>query len=565
MDSSNHPLPVVSTENRFSDDRPLQALLARHVSPSGRALSEPWLREMGRLSAGPIDELAFQADANPPVLERYDRRGDRADRVVYHAAYRGLEEMSFGRGIVGNFYDERNRVCLGPHEWQVKFAMCYLFAQAEQGVYCPIAMTDAAAHLLERNAVPELQDKFLPGLTASRLEDLKTGAMFLTEREGGSDVGANTATARAADGGFRITGDKWFCSNVSAGIMMVLARVVHADGGTVPGTRGLGLFLVPATLDDGSPNALRIKRLKNKLGTRSMPTGEVSLRDAVGYPVGPVSEGFRIMTGMLNVCRMHNAVAALALTRRVLWEAAEYAAQRKAFGKPVDSYLLVQDLLCGLFAELEAGLEILFSVGLDFQDGGSDAETLGCLRLMTPLLKLNTAKLAVRAASEAVELLGGNGFIEEYVTARFYRDAQVLPVWEGTTNILYLDALRWIVKAKAHRAVGARIERLLAPAAATPLGEVVENLRQQNASLQSGFEQLDQVPQEAAPLAVKRLCDALWPLYGLARLLPHAGNNYRVAAVVHRLLMKMSGPAAPLQPEELPQAYQAIVRDACSA
>ena len=564
MDSSNHPLPIVTSENRFAEDRPLQALLARHVSPSARALAEPWLREMGQLSAGPVDELAFQADANPPVLERYDRRGDRADRVVYHAAYRGLEEMSFGRGIVGNFYDERNRVCLGPHEWQVKFAMCYLFAQAEQGVYCPIAMTDAAAHLVELHAAPELRDKFLPGLTASRLEDLKTGAMFLTEREGGSDVGANTALAHAGDGGYRITGDKWFCSNASAQIMMVLARVIQADGGTIPGTRGLGLFLVPATLDDGSPNALRIKRLKNKLGTRSMPTGEVTLRDAIGYPVGPVSEGFRIMTGMLNVCRMHNAVAALALTRRVLWEAAEYAAQRKAFGKPVDSYLLVQDLLCGLFAELEAGLEVLFSVGLDFQDGGSDPETLGCLRLMTPLLKLNTAKLAVRAASEAVELLGGNGFIEEYVTARFYRDAQVLPVWEGTTNILYLDALRWIVKAKAHRAVGARIERLLAPAAATPLGEVVENLRQQNASLQSGFEQLDQVPQEAAPLAVKRLCDALWPLYGLARLLPHAGNNYRVAAVVHRLLMKMSGPAAPLQAEELPQAYQTIVRDACT-
>jgi acyl-CoA dehydrogenase len=294
-----------------------------------------------------------------------------------------------------------------------------------------------------------------------------------------------------------------------------------------------------------------------------MPTGEVSLRDAAGYPLGPVTEGFHIMTDMLNICRMHNSVAALALTRRVLWESAKWVAQRRTFGKPVDSYLLVQDLLCDLFSDLEAGLEVLFSIGLDFQTGGSDEETRGCLRLLTPLMKLNTARLAVRASSEAVELLGGTGFVEEYITARFYRDAQVLPVWEGTTNILYLDALRWVLKAKAHRAVCARMERLLAPAASTALGEVVTNLRQQIASLERGFEQLEQVPKEAAPLAVKRLCDALWPLYGLARLLPHAGNSYRIAAVVHRLLMKLSGTSAPLQANELPQAYQAIVRDAC--
>jgi alkylation response protein AidB-like acyl-CoA dehydrogenase len=515
MAAFENPIPLVVAKNRYTEDPALQALLARHVCTAARETAEPWLVEMGGLSAGRLNELAFDADAHPPTLERYDARGQRIDRVVYHPAHDELERLSFGRGIVGRCYDAENRAKLGDHLWQAKFAVCYEFAQAEQGLYCPIAMTDAAAHLIEHHASDELRAEYLPRLTAS---DAQTqGAMFLTEREGGSDVGANTTVATERDGQWRITGEKWFCSNAGAEVMMVLARA----GG--PGTRGLGLFLVPRTGNSIHGNSVQIQRLKNKLGTRSIPTGEVSFREAIGFPVGPVDAGFHTMTAMLNVCRMHNAVASLGLTRRVLWEAATYLASRRAFGRTVDSYGLVQDTLCQLFAELEGGLEVLFVVARDFADPNPNAETRARLRLLTPLLKLNTARLAVRAASEAIELLGGNGYIEESVTARFFRDAQVLPVWEGTTNILYLDALRWIVKERAHRAL----------------------------TDDPAFDSIATLPQETQPVEAKRLCDRLWPRYIAGRL---SGRDPRLDAISKRLLGSGAG--------SLVDEYQLIVRGA---
>ncbi len=551
--SRNHPIPAVISRNRYAEDPALQALLRRHLSPAALAIAEPWFEEMGALAAGPINELAFVADAHPPVLERYDSRGDRADRVVYHPAYRELERLSFGWGIISRFYEPETRARLNLHSSQTKFTLGYLFSQAEQGVYCPVAMTDSAARLLERHGDEALRERYLSRMVTSDLERLYQGAMFLTEREGGSDVGATTTLASCERNSWRLTGEKWFCSNAGADVMMALGRVEQADGRTVAGTRGLGLFLVPKTLEDGSPNHLRIRQLKNKLGTRSMATGEVSLRGAVGYAVGPVDRGFLIMTEMLNMCRFYNAVASLGLTRRVLWEAACYAAERQAFGRAVDSYRLVEDLLCGLFAELEGSVDVLLSAARDLEAAEEDEEARDCFRLMVPLLKLETARLAVRAASEAVELLGGVGYLEDSVTARFYRDAQVLPVWEGTTNILYLDALRAVVKEQAHRAVFERIERLVGPVA----GEVGELALEEAEELASGFEGLLRLDSETAPLPAKRLCDRLWSLYMRARLLAPAERNPRLAAVVERLAGK--------ETQDLAGAYRLIVRGASAA
>src|SRR5579871_411865 len=532
-----NPIPSVVAKNRYIEDAALRALLDRHMCSPAREASEPWLSEMGELSAGRINDLAFVADAHPPVLERYDARVERVDRVVYHPAHDEIERLSFGRGIVGRFYEAANRGALREHLWQAKFAMCYLFAQAEQGVYCPIAMTDAAAHLIEHHASAELRDRYLPRLTSSDEKTWAQGAMYLTEREGGSDVGANRTQARADGDAWRITGEKWFCSNVGAEVMMVMARVAGAES---EGTRGLGLFLVPR-----STSTMRIKRLKNKLGTRSIPTGEVSFRDALGYAIGPVDRGFHTMTSMINVCRMHNAAASLGLARRVLWEAAEYLRQRRTFGNPADRYALVQETLCGLFAELEAGLEALFSVARDFV--AADDEARACLRLMTPLLKLQTARLAVRAASEAIELIGGNGYIEDSVTARFFRDAQVLPVWEGSTNIQYLEALRAIVKDHAHRAIGARIAALGGDASA----------------IVNAMDNIEKAPVLDQPIVAKRYCDALWRGYLVARLqaaaaaTPRNDVAPRLQAIAARLQTRPSHP--------LSKEYDIIVRGAISS
>ena len=169
MSQSSHPIPTVASRNRYREDPALRALLSRHLSPAALALAEPWFEEMGELAAGPIDELAFQVDANPPVAQRYDRRGDRADRVIYHPAYHELERLSFGKGIISRFYEPKIRARLVGHLSQVKFTVGYLFGQAEQGVFCPVAMTDSAARLLERHADPALRERYLPRMvTADR-------------------------------------------------------------------------------------------------------------------------------------------------------------------------------------------------------------------------------------------------------------------------------------------------------------------------------------------------------------------------------------------------------------
>jgi alkylation response protein AidB-like acyl-CoA dehydrogenase len=320
-------------------------------------------------------------------------------------------------------------------------------SQAEQGLFCPVCLTAGTAWLLERFASPELKAKYLPRVASPTYDELWEGAMFLTERAGGSDVGANTLEARPnEDGSWKLYGDKWFCSNAGrAKAMMVLAR----PQGAPAGTRGLGLFLVPRTLEDGSLNPIRINRLKDKLGTKSMPSGEMTFEGAVAYPVGPIERGFNCMAEMLNLSRIYNAVASVGNMRRTINTAIAYLHARTAFGQIVDRAPMVQANLIDLEVEQEAGLRLVFEAIalLDRAEAGeaSTREELA-LRVLTPLIKYHTAREAVDTASYCAELLGGNGYIEEWPVARFMRDAQVLPIWEGTTNILVLDVLRSFAK-----------------------------------------------------------------------------------------------------------------------
>jgi alkylation response protein AidB-like acyl-CoA dehydrogenase len=489
--------------NFYLADPAFEARMRRQL---GRdyAWCEPHLVRMGALAGGPVDRLAFEADAHPPELVRFDREGRRIDDVRFHPSYEAMRELAYGAGIVALAYDDAARpAALGggraPHA--LVFALGYVFGQAEAGLFCPICMTDGAARVIERFAPPAVAKRVVPRLAARDRRLLWEGAMWLTEKQGGSDVGANTTEAREgpatggksedARGGWRLFGDKWFCSNAGAEVMLVLARPRGAPGGT----DGLGLFLVLRHREDGSPNAIRFHRLKNKLGTRSMPTGEATLEGADAELIAPPGRGFKAMAEMLNMSRLYNAVASCAAMRRATWEAASYARKRTAFGRTLDRHPLQREAIADLAVDCEAATALTFEAirRLDRLDAGSPGSPHGgevaeadkkLLRALTPLAKLATARAAVAAASEACEALGGNGYIEEFVTPRLLRDAQVLPIWEGTTNILALDLFaRGFARERAHETLRDEAERMLADVRTPALAEAAGLARESLAAI----------------------------------------------------------------------------------
>ncbi|MHB2020562.1 MAG: acyl-CoA dehydrogenase family protein [Candidatus Xenobia bacterium] len=459
-----------SVPSFYRDDAGLQGLVERLASPASVAWSKPVFEEMGKQAAA-MEPLAALADQHPPVLHPRDRFGTRVDILEFHPAYREMMRHSYGAGLIGHYYDPAVRAKLGTDRELIKFAHGYLFSQGEQGLYCPVCMTDGSAYLIERYGSEEQKAEYLPRLAARDLDWLWEGGMWLTEKAGGSDVGANeTVARRRPDGRWELNGEKWFCSNAGAEVVMVLGR----PEGAPSGTRGLGLFILRRHQADGRLNGLWLERLKDKLGTRSMPTGEVLLRGAIVEGLGDLSRGFLQMAEMLNLSRLYNATASLGLMRRALREAVRYANVRHTFGRSVLSQPLVQANLGELIVEHEAALSMLLSLaaarGRLLAGQASDLDQ-ALLRIGTPLIKYTTARLAVRLVSEALELHGGNGYMEDWPLARMHRDAQVLPIWEGTTNILVLDTLRAIQRENAHQALrpiaeGAQDSRLAASAVA---------------------------------------------------------------------------------------------------
>jgi acyl-CoA dehydrogenase len=292
------------------------------------------------------------------------------------------------------------------------------------------------------------------------------GTQFMTERAGGSDVGAIETTARFEDGEWRLYGDKWFCSHADADVALLLAR----PQGAADGTKGLALFALPRRLKDGSRNTYRIVRLKDKLGTRSMASGEILLEGAVAYLVGDAGQGLKQMMEQVNLSRLSHGVRAAAMMRRCVNEAMVCARSRTAFGKTIIEYPLLRRQLLKIAVPSEQSLSMfLFAArAMDRANAGDkDAESL--LRILTPLLKFRACRDNIPVATGAMEVRGGNGYIEEWVQARLVRDAHIGVLWEGTSNINALDIVaRAVGKSHAHRALAAELKGLLDEAAPIP-------------------------------------------------------------------------------------------------
>lgn len=438
------PIPDSPGLSYWDASTTFRQLMQRKLSADAYASAEPRFVQMGERAAREVAPLAQIADRESPRLVTHDAHGRRINRVEYHPSYREMERIAYGSGMIAINYDEPV-----PCSRTIGYGLGYLFAMAECGLYCPLCMTDGVARVLTRHGTPEQIERVVPHLTSTDRDTLWTGGMFLTERAGGSDVGANETVARKMpDGTWRLTGHKWFCSNVDAEAVLVTAR---PEGGAA-GTRGLRTFLL---LQRDNPG-VTIERLKDKLGVRSMPTGEVTLRDAPAEEVG----GFGAMTDMMNLSRLYNAVAAVAVIGRAAHEARWYAERRQVFGRPVLEWPLALETMMDLEAEHAAALLLTFETVEMLQRADAGDEEAGrMLRILTPITKAVTGKLAVPCVSEAMEMIGGNGYIEESPLPRLLRDAQVLPIWEGTTNILVLDALRTANREAGHELLIQRIRK----------------------------------------------------------------------------------------------------------
>jgi acyl-CoA dehydrogenase len=445
--SSSQLIPDSPTDSYWDSSPDFRALCQRKLSEAAYAWAEPQLASMGERAAREVAPLAAIADRETPRLITHDPRGERVSRVDYHPAYREMERIAYGSGMIAMKYQTHEHSQYAPF---IGFALGYLFAMAECGLYCPVCMTDGVARVLTRHGTHDQVMRVVPHLTSTDPATLWTGGMFLTERAGGSDVGANETVAhKNGDGTWRLTGHKWFCSNVDAQAVLVTAR----PEGASEGTKGLRTFLLLTRDNPG----VTIERLKNKLGVRSMATGEVTLNDAAAEEVG----GFSAMADMLNLSRLYNAVASCGVIGRAVYETRHYIERRHAFGRPVVEWPLAQETFFDIEAEHVAALVLTFETvdALCRADAG-DEDAARVARILTPMAKAVTGKLAVPCVSEAMELIGGNGYIEDSPMPRLLRDAQVLPIWEGTTNILVLDALRVMHRDGSQELLLSRIRKL---------------------------------------------------------------------------------------------------------
>ncbi len=463
----DHIAPDCAGANFYAIDRGLRDLLQAYLEPNDFRRLEPHFSRLGALSGGRLDELARVADKHPPVLNPRDRFGRDEDWIDYHASYREMEQIAFGDF---QFHAMSHRAgTLGmdrPLPAAAKYALQYLFVQAEFGLMCPISVTDTSIHLIRKFASAELRDYLLPKMLSADAATQWKGTQFMTERAGGSDVGAIETIARCENGEWRLTGDKWFCSHADADVALLLAR----PEGAPAGTRGLALFALPRRLKDGSRNTYRIVRLKDKLGTRSMASGEIQLQGAVAYLVGDVRAGLKQMMEQVNLSRLSHGVRAAAMMRRCVNEAMVCARKRMAFGKTIIEYPLLRRQLLKIAVPTEQALSMfLFAASaMDRARAGSkDAEAV--LRILTPLLKFRACRDNIPVATGAMEVRGGNGYIEEWVNARLVRDAHIGVIWEGTSNINALDIItRAVGKSRAHRTLEAVLKRLLDNATQVP-------------------------------------------------------------------------------------------------
>jgi alkylation response protein AidB-like acyl-CoA dehydrogenase len=425
--------------NQYHDDRVLQSYLARVLPPDILLDVQESLVEMGRLAGGELYELQLADRLNEPTLTQWDAWGNRIDKIEVTNLWRRAERIAAEHGVVATAYEQKHGSLSRVHQC----ALAYLFTPSTDIYSCPLAMTDGAARTLLNSGNQALIDRAVPHLITRDPEEFWTAGQWMTELTGGSDVGLSETVAKQEPGSntFRLYGRKWFTSAIASQMALTLAR----PEGNPPGGRGLALFYLETRDEHARPRNIQINRLKDKLGTRKVPTAELTLDGTPAQLVKGSSDGVRNIAPLLNITRLWNGISAVALMRRGLALSFDYASKRVAFGAPLSEKPLHVDTLATLQAEFEAAFHLAFYVAE--LTGRSETREISdddafLLRVLTPIMKLTTGKQAVMVASEVLESFGGAGYVEDTGLPVLLRDSQVLPIWEGTTNVLALDTLR---------------------------------------------------------------------------------------------------------------------------
>lgn len=434
--------PTTRGLNYFDIDRSLRDLVPFYMEERLLQHLTPHLSALGELAGNRLYDLSETAEHHPPVLHPRDAYGRDEEWVEVHPAYREMEEIAFGRfGMHAMCH--RGGVLGWPEAMApvAKYVFHYIFAQAEFGLLCPVNLTDSSSELVRRFGSEAIKARCLERMWSQDLSELYRCAQFMTEKAGGSDVGAGDLAAVSDGEHWRLWGEKWFCSNVDAEYAVLLAR----PEGAPDGSRGLGLFLMPKTLDDGRRNDYRIVRLKDKLGSRTMASGEIVFEGAVAHQLGALDQGLKQMLVMVNSSRVSHLARAAGMMRRCLNEALVACRHRNAFGQAVIRHPLMRRQLLKLMVPTEQALTALLYAATAPE---------AALRLLTPIAKYRACRDNVTVATGAMEARGGNGYIEDWPNARLVRDAHLGLLWEGTSNINALDAIqRAVGRVGAHAAL----------------------------------------------------------------------------------------------------------------
>jgi putative acyl-CoA dehydrogenase len=436
---TNQP-PPLDCLDMFGEHRPLVEAVRREA---GEWALEP-LHRLGSLAGTPAAiRWAREANEHPPVLRTHDRFGHRIDEVEFHPAWDHLMGISTDHGIHARPWREPR-----PGAHAARAAAMIVMSGLEAGHGCPISMTYAAVPALRTE--PEVAAEWEPKLTAIDYDprlaplDRKRAAlagMAMTEKQGGSDVRANTTRAEplSEPGTYTVTGHKWFCSAPMSDAFLVLAQA----------PAGLTCFLLPRVLPDGARNAFRIQRLKDKLGNRSNASAEVELEGAWVRRIGEEGRGMRTIAEMVNATRLDCALGSTGLMRAAVAQATHHAAHRRAFGRALADHDLMRNVLADLCLESEAATLLAMRLGRAVDDAEADPDRRPLRRLTVAVGKYWVCKSAVGVVAEAVECLGGNGYVEESGMPRLYRETPLNSIWEGSGNVAALDVLRAMAREPA--------------------------------------------------------------------------------------------------------------------
>ncbi|TNN43269.1 Acyl-CoA dehydrogenase family member 11 [Liparis tanakae] len=420
-------------KNPFLEDALLRGYLRRHL-PQQTSWAE--LSAFGERVAGEVDGWGRECEVTPPRLVHFDPWGRRVDRIVTSSAWKRMKDLSAQEGLVAIGYER------SFGEWSRVYQMSKLFIfSPSSGLYtCPLAMTDGAAKVIQASGVSWPVEEAFSRLTARQPERFWTSGQWMTERQGGSDVGSGTETVAVpqTDGSYQLHGFKWFTSATDADMALTLAREQDGSGATAPGSRGLSLFYVEVSRgEDGRLKGIEVQRLKDKLGTRQMPTAELLLAGLPAHRLSEKGRGVASIANMLTITRIHNSLSR------------DYASRRSAFGKLLKDHPLHLQTLARMEVETRGAFLLVMDVcrllGRE-ESGVATRRDAHLLRLLTPVAKLYTGKQAVAVVSEGLESFGGQGYMEDTGLPALLRDAQVLSIWEGTTNVLSLDVLRCVAR-----------------------------------------------------------------------------------------------------------------------